>query len=125
MSRVIDEEPIDLAASADDGRDRRFDVDPPAVLAHAHDLDRLHHLAAAHAVVHVLEHAALGRHEELDRVAEHLLGAVAEHALGRRVPARDLAAARAADDRLEGGVDDGLALAQRRLARFCSLMSRR
>ena len=116
MSRVIDEEPIDLAGRADDRRDRRLDVDPPAVLAHAHGLDRLDHLAAAHAVVDVLEHAALGRHEELDRVADHLLGAVAEHALGRRVPARDLAVGRAADDRVEGGVDDGLALEQRRLA---------
>ena len=49
-------------------------------------------------------------------LADHLLGAVAEDALGRRVPARDLAVGRARDDRVEGRADDCLALEQRRLA---------
>ena len=107
----------DVAGGADDRGDGRLDVEPPAVLVHAHCLERCQHLAAAHALVDLLEIAtALGRSEQPDRAAEHLRGGVAEHALRRRVPARHDPVDGASDDRIERGVDDGLALEQRGLS---------
>ena len=51
MSRGDRRDADELAGGVEDGRDCRFDVDPPAVLAHAHGLERLHDLAAAQVLV--------------------------------------------------------------------------
>ena len=62
-----------------------------------------------------LRRSPLPGSRKLDGAADHLLGAVAEDALGRGVPARHLAVGGARDDRVERRADDGLAREQRRL----------
>jgi hypothetical protein len=113
MSRAIAETPMISPAAPMIGDT----VDPAAVLAHPYGLERLDGVAAAQALVQVLDLAVVVRIRQLgDRAADHLLRGVAEHALGGGVPARHDAIGRTPDDRIERGADDRLARAQRRLA---------
>ena len=50
--------------------------------------------------------AMLGRHEQRDRLSDHLVGRVAEHPLGAVVPAREAQVERTAHDRIVRGLDD-------------------
>ena len=106
----------DLTRGADDRRQRRLGVDPLAVLAYPHGLERLDDLAGAQALVQLRQLAAeLGRRQQGDGASDDLLRGVAEHALRGGIPFRHDAVERASDHCVEGRVDDGLALEQRRL----------
>ena len=91
----------DGAGGVQDRRDRRLDVDARPVLADADGFQRFDPLAPAQALVDELEQVALARQEQFDRMTDHLLGAVAEDALRRRIPPRHESVGRSCDDRVE------------------------
>src|SRR6266511_2747513 len=72
------------------GREGKRDVDQPAVLAPAHGLEVGGGLAGRDLLEEgVLLMLSTRRRQDRNRLADDLLGRVAEHALGARVPARE------------------------------------
>ena len=97
----------DAALRIANRRDRKRDVDQPAILRAAHGLEVVHRLAIAHlGEHHVFLGAALFGNDERDVPANRVLGAVAEHALGAAVPGLDDAVEGLADDGVVGLLDD-------------------
>ena len=102
-------------------RDRELEREQAAVLAQTRELDRTPGLAAGMlALERRAVRVALGLgHEHRQRLAEHLLGSVAEHRRGARVPEEDVAVPVGEQDglgrRLGDGTEARLGLAQRLL----------
>ena len=95
------------AAAIVDRRDRERDVDAPAVLREPHGLEVTDALARAQPRQdHLLLARALRRNDHEDRLADRLVGGIAEQPLGALVPGEDPTVQRLADDRVVGRIDD-------------------
>ena len=106
MSRAILEAPMISPDGDLDRRDAERDLDRAAVLAPPHRLVVLDPLAAADPAQDILHLAgAVGRHDQVDVLADGLLGRISEQALGGRIPAGDGAVERLRHDRVVGGFD--------------------
>src|SRR5690606_36529349 len=90
--------------------DRRYgegDVEQRAVLAPAHGLEVVDALPATYLGEDArLLRLAVRRQQDGDRPADHLVGAIAEQALGALVPTHDDAVEILADDGVVGGFNN-------------------
>ena len=108
----------DVASLITDARDGNRDLNRTAVLAHPLRFEMTHHSAACDMVEdHRLFGMTFGRYQFEYRLADHLLGRIAEYLFGSGIPARDHAVQVLADDGIFGRSHDGCQTG--RIARRC------
>ncbi len=98
----------DAAGGVADGGDRHGDFDAPSIFCHADGFEVIDALAAVNASENLsLLIVAIGREQDFDGLADHLLGGVAEDALRGFIPTGDDALKGFGDDGIVGGLDNG------------------
>jgi hypothetical protein len=97
----------DVAGLVAHRRNRERNVDPATVLPHANGLEVVDPLAGSDAGEDVRFFVlALGRNEDVDRLADQLVGRIAEDPLGRGIAGLDDAVEVFRENRVLGGLDD-------------------